>query len=399
MGPGWRSIATLFAMMFASQLALTIYLPAVPVMAEELGISLGQVQLVIPAYLIAFAMMQLVAGPLSDAFGRRPVILSGLALFLLASLACALSTDIWQLLAARFVQAAGACTTIVVGRAIIRDTSEGKSAARAMSYLAMALGVGPATAPFFGSLLLDAFDWRATFFATAAMSGIVLLFAWFILDETLPRDARRPSRPLELAAGYLILLRERKFMGYSLTISFQSGTFQVFITAAPIVLISGMGISPQLFGLYVMIIPGGFILASFIAGRLATRVPLDAIITAGCICGVTGGLMQVFWALTGLANPPLIVLAIFIANFGTGLVFANCYALALSTVTPSFAGSASALGGFFHQGWAFVLALVVASLMHTTSLPMGFAQTGTTIGALSIFLLTVGLAGRRTKKA
>ena len=398
MGPGWRSIATLFAMMFASQLALTIYLPAVPVMAQELGLSLGQVQLVIPAYLIAFAMMQLVAGPLSDAFGRRPVILSGLALFLLASLACALSTDIWQLLAARFVQAAGACTTIVVGRAIIRDTSEGKSAARAMSYLAMALGVGPATAPFFGSLLLDAFDWRATFFATAAMSGIVLLFAWFILDETLPRDARRPSRPGELAAGYLTLLRERKFMGYSLTISFQSGTFQVFITAAPIVLISMMGISPQLFGLYVMIIPGGFILASFIAGRLATRVSLDTIIIAGCICGVTGGLMQIFWAITGLANPPLIVLAIFIANFGTGLVFANCYALALSTVTPSFAGSASALGGFFHQGWAFVLSLAVASLMHTSSLPMGLAQTATTIGSLSIFVLVVMLAGRQAQK-
>ena len=398
MGPCWRSIATLFAMMFASQLALTIYLPAVPVMAQELGLSLGQVQLVIPAYLISFAMMQLVAGPLSDAFGRRPVILSGLALFLLASLACALSTDIWQLLAARFVQAAGACTTIVVGRAIIRDTSEGKSAARAMSYLAMALGVGPATAPFFGSLLLDAFDWRATFFATAAMSGIVLLFAWFILDETLPRDARRPSRPGELAAGYLTLLRERKFMGYSLTISFQSGTFQVFITAAPIVLISMMGISPQLFGLYVMIIPGGFILASFIAGRLATRVSLDTIIIAGCICGVTGGLMQIFWAITGLANPPLIVLAIFIANFGTGLVFANCYALALSKVTPSFAGSASALGGFFHQGWAFVLSLVVASLMHTSSLPMGLAQTATTIGSLSIFVLVVMLAGRQAQK-
>lgn len=398
MGPGWRSIATLFAMMFASQLALTIYLPAVPVMAQELRLSLGQVQLVIPAYLIAFAMMQLVAGPLSDAFGRRPVILSGLALFLLASLACALSTDIWQLLAARFVQAAGACTTIVVGRAIIRDTSEGKSAARAMSYLAMALGVGPATAPFFGSLLLDAFDWRATFFATAAMSGIVLLFAWFILDETLPREARRPSRPGELAAGYLALLRERKFMGYSLTISFQSGTFQVFITAAPIVLISMMGISPQLFGLYVMIIPGGFILASFIAGRLATRVSLDTIIIAGCICGVTGGLMQIFWAITGLANPPLVVLAILIANFGTGLVFANCYALALSTVTPSFAGAASALGGFFHQGWAFVLSLAVASLMHTSSLPMGLAQTATTIGSLSIFVLVVMLAGRQAQK-
>jgi len=103
MGAGWRTIATLFAMMFASQLALTIYLPSVPDIATEFDASLGQVQLMIPAYLVAFAFMQLVAGPLSDAFGRRPVILSGLALFFFASLACALSTDLWQLLGARFV--------------------------------------------------------------------------------------------------------------------------------------------------------------------------------------------------------------------------------------------------------------------------------------------------------
>ncbi|CAN0526631.1 unnamed protein product, partial [Laminaria digitata] len=283
MGPGFRTISTLFAMMFASQLALTIYLPAVPEMALDLGVTSGQVQLIIPAYLGAFALMQLIAGPLSDAFGRRPIILSGLTLFFFASIACALSNDIWQLMGARFVQAAGACTTIVVGRAIIRDTSEGKSAARAMSYLAMALGVGPAMAPFFGGLLLESFDWRSTFFATAVMSALVLLFAFRILGETLPPQTRRPLRPSALLVGYISLLRQRKFMGYSLTISFQSGTFQVFITASPIVLISVMGVSPQLYGLYVMFIPAGFIIASFVSGRLVTRIPVNMIILAGNI--------------------------------------------------------------------------------------------------------------------
>lgn len=399
MGTNWRSITILFAMMFASQLALTIYLPAVPDMALELGVTASQVQLIIPAYLGAFALMQLIAGPLSDAFGRRPVILSGLTLFFFASIACALSTDIWQLMGARFVQAAGACTTVVVGRAIIRDTSEGKSAARAMSYLAMALGVGPAMAPFFGGLLLESFDWRATFFATAAMSAIVLLFAFRILTETLPPQTRRPLRPSALLVGYISLLRQRKFMGYSLTISFQSGTFQVFITASPIVLISVMGVSPQLYGLYVMFIPVGFIIASFVSGRLVTRVPVNMIILAGNIFGVAGALMQVFLATSGLATPLLIVASIFISNFGTGLVFANCYALALSTVPPSFAGAASALGGFFHQGWAFVLSLFVASLVHTSSLPLGIMQTVTTIGALSIFVFAVLWSGRHARQA
>ncbi|MBO6781901.1 MAG: multidrug effflux MFS transporter [Alphaproteobacteria bacterium] len=398
METGWRTIATLFAMMFASQLALTIYLPAVPEMAADFGTTLGQVQLVIPAYLVAFALMQLIAGPLSDSFGRKPVILAGLALFLLASVGCALTTDIWQLLGARFIQAAGACTTIVVGRAIIRDTSQGTSAAKAMSWLAMALGVGPAVAPFFGSLLLEPFGWRATFLATAMMSAVVLLFAHRILGETLPATERRRARIDELLAVYVSLLRRRAFMGYSLTISFQSGTFQVFITAAPIVLIGMMDLSPQLFGLYVMIIPAGFILASFISGVAVARVPINAIIAAGCCFGVLGGAMQTFLAVTGTATPPLIVGAILISNFGTGLVFANCYALALSTVTPSYAGAASALGGFLHQGWAVLLSLAVAALAHTSSLQMGLAQTATTAAGLTIFLLTVVLFAGRTAR-
>ena len=373
MGPSWRSIATLFAMMFASQLALTIYLPAVPEMALDLGVSASHVQLIIPSYLGAFALMQLVAGPLSDAFGRRPVILSGLVLFFFASIACALSADIWQLMAARFVQAAGACTTIVVGRAIIRDTSEGKSAARAMSYLAMALGVGPAMAPFFGGLLLEAFDWRSTFYATAIMSAVVLIFAFRILSETLPPETRDPLRPAALLRGYLSLLRQRKFMGYSLTISFQSGTFQVFIAASPIVL-------------------------SFVSGRLVSHFSPDKIIFAGTLFGLAGALMQVLFATTGSATPFLIVMSIFVSNFGTGLVFSNCYALALSTVPPSFAGAASALGGFFHQGWAFAISFFVASLVHTSSLQMGIMQSVTTVCAFLIFVFAVLWTGRKAQR-
>lgn len=398
MGPSWRSIATLFAMMFASQLALTIYLPAVPEMALDLGVSASHVQLIIPSYLGAFALMQLVAGPLSDAFGRRPVILSGLVLFFFASIACALSADIWQLMVARFVQAAGACTTIVVGRAIIRDTSEGKSAARAMSYLAMALGVGPAMAPFFGGLLLEAFDWRSTFYATAIMSAVVLIFAFRILSETLPPETRDPLRPAALLRGYLSLLRQRKFMGYSLTISFQSGTFQVFIAASPIVLISVMGVTPQLFGLYIMFIPTGFILASFVSGRLVSHFSPDKIIFAGTLFGLAGALMQVLFATTGSATPFLIVMSIFVSNFGTGLVFSNCYALALSTVPPSFAGAASALGGFFHQGWAFAISFFVASLVHTSSLQMGIMQSVTTVCAFLIFVFAVLWTGRKAQR-
>jgi len=391
----WPSLAVLFSTMFASQLALTIFLPAVPDIARDLDASLGSALLMMPAYLVAFALMQLVAGPLSDRFGRRPIILGGVTLFLLASLACAFAGDIWQLLGARFFQAAGACASIVVGRAVVRDTSDGKSAAQAMSYLAISLGVGPAIAPFFGGLLVEAFDWRATFLATAAMSALSLAFAIPVLKETLPASERRPLGVPRLLLGYLALTRQAGFMGYSLTISFQSAIFQVFMTASPVVLITQLGLEPRVYGLYLMIIPVAFIAGSFVSGRLVPHMPIDAIIAVGSCMGVFGGLLQVGFAVSGIATAPLIVGAILVSNFGTGLVLANCYAQALNTVLPSFAGSASALGGFLHMGWAFAVSLIVANLPHTLSLQLGLTQTATTVASLTVFIVLVRIYSRR----
>ncbi len=389
------SLAVLFAMMFSSQLALTIFLPAVPDIARDLGTSLGRTQLIIPAYLIAFAFMQLVVGPLSDRFGRRPVIMGGVALFMVASLACALSTDIWQLLVARFFQAAGACASIVVGRATVRDTSEGKAAAQAMSYVAISLGVGPAVAPLIGAQLTALFDWRAVFFATAAISAASLIVAIPVLRETLPPAARRKIDIFQLARGYLALFRRAGFMGYSLTISFQSAIFQVFMTASPIVLISQMGVSPQLYGAYLVVIPIAFIAGSFMSGRLFRHLPVDLIVGVGCTLGVLGGLLQAGMAISGLATPTWIIAAVLVSNFGTGLVLANCYAQALNTVPPSFAGAASAMSGCLHMGWAFTMALIVANLPHDLSLQMGLAQTATTILGLAVFLVVVRVVSRR----
>ncbi len=389
------SLAVLFAMMFSSQLALTIFLPAVPDIARDLGTSLGRTQLIIPAYLIAFAFMQLVVGPLSDRFGRRPVIMGGVALFMVASLACALSTDIWQLLVARFFQAAGACASIVVGRATVRDTSEGKAAAQAMSYVAISLGVGPAVAPLIGAQLTALFDWRAVFFATAAVSAASLIVAIPVLRETLPPSARRKIDIFQLARGYLELFRHAGFMGYSLTISFQSAIFQVFMTASPIVLISQMDVSPQLYGAYLVVIPIAFIAGSFMSGRLVRHLPVDLIVGVGCTLGVLGGLLQAGMAISGLATPTWIIAAVLVSNFGTGLVLANCYAQALNTVPPSFAGAASAMSGCLHMGWAFTMALIVANLPHDLSLQMGLAQTATTILGLAVFLVVVRVVSRR----
>src|SRR5262249_53901906 len=157
----------------------------------------------------------MVMGPLSDRFGRRPVIVAGMALFALASIACAVAPNIGMLLSARFAQAFGACATIVVGRAMIRDTSEGLAAAQAMSWLATAMGIGPATAPFFGGFLVAWFGWQSTFIATAVIAAGVLVVVLVNLEETLPPDLRRSQRMGPLIRTYFRLSRNPTFVGYS----------------------------------------------------------------------------------------------------------------------------------------------------------------------------------------
>jgi DHA1 family bicyclomycin/chloramphenicol resistance-like MFS transporter len=383
------SLAILFLMMFASQLALTIYLPAVVDIAADLGTSLTQVQLIIPAYLGAFAVMQLIAGPLSDTFGRRPVILGGLALFTLASIACGLAFNIETLVVGRFFQAMGACTTIVVGRAIIRDGSQGKSAAVAMSYMGMAMAVGPAIAPFLGGFLVSWFDWRATFFATGLVAFSALVAALPRFAETLPPEMRRPPNIPAMLRNYRALARNRRFMGYSLTISFLTGTFQTFIVAAPIIMVDQMGVTPTLFGFYVMIVPGTFMIASYLTGILGKYFQLDYLIATGCGIAITGGLIQFGFAITGNSTPISILTAILISNFGTGLAFANCYGQSLSSVSPSIAGAGSALTGFVHMGWAFLISFMLARVPDINVVDLGISQTATTLASTTAFLVLV----------
>jgi len=383
------SMLLLFAMIYAGQMASTIYLAGLPEIARDLDATMSAAQSLVAAYLGAFAFSQLVMGPLSDRFGRRPVVLAGLVLFTLSSVLCVLVPTIGTLLAARFAQAAGACATIVVGRAMIRDTAEGVAAAHAMSWFAIAMAVGPATAPFIGGLLTGWFGWQSTFIATALVGTAVLVFVVFDLEETLPPESRRPPRASELLIGYMRLIANPVFIGYSMVVAFASSSIQTYITAIPIVFLVLMGVSPQALGAYIMIMPMVFVVATYISRRLTAFLPIDRIILIGVAFSATGGLLQVLFGLWGVTTPYPVVVATAISNFGTGMVFANCYAQALSTVPPSSAGQASALGGFMHMGWGGILSFAVANMTHTSSLQFGLVQMVTTwlAAAMALFLI------------
>jgi DHA1 family bicyclomycin/chloramphenicol resistance-like MFS transporter len=389
------SMLLLFAMIYAGQMASTIYLPGLPEIARDLDATLSAAQTLVAAYLGAFAFSQLVVGPLSDRFGRRPVVLAGLGLFTLSSVLCVVVPTIGTLLAVRFAQAAGACATIVVGRAMIRDTAEGLAAAHAMSWFAIAMAVGPATAPFIGGLLTAWLGWQSTFVATALVGAAVLVFVVFDLEETLPPEARRPPKASELLVSYARLAGNPVFVGYSMIVSFASGSIQTYITAIPIVFLVLMGVSPQALGAYIMIMPMIFVVATYISRRLSAFLPIDRIILIGVGFSAAGGLLQVLFGLWGVTTPYPVIMAIATSNFGTGMVFANCYAQALSTVPPSSAGQASALGGFMHMGWGGILSFAVANMTHTSSLQFGLAQMATTWLAAATAVLLIFAVKRR----
>jgi DHA1 family bicyclomycin/chloramphenicol resistance-like MFS transporter len=394
--PRAPSIPLLFAMLYAGQLASNIYVPGIPDIARDLGTTVSAAQTLVAAYLAAFAVAQLVMGPLSDRFGRRPVIVGGLSLFTLASIVCAVVPDIGMLLAARFAQAFGACATIVIGRAMIRDTSDGLAAAQAMSWLATAMGIGPATAPFFGGFLTSWFGWQSTFVATAVVGAAVLILVIINLEETLPAAMRRPQRIGPLIRTYFRLAGNPVFVGYSLIVSFGSGAMQTYLTSVPIVFLVLMHVPPEIFGIYIMMMPTLYVAATYTSRRLMGRVSVDRIILIASIFSITGGVLQLAFGLWGVTTPYPVLFAFAISNFGTGLMFGGCYAQALGTVEPAIAGQASALGGFFHMAWGAAISLFAASMTHTSSLQFGIAQmVTTTLAAVTAFALFYFIKPRR----
>ncbi|MEL0185467.1 MAG: multidrug effflux MFS transporter [Hyphomicrobiales bacterium] len=381
-------IAVLFTMLFAGQIASTIFLPGLPSIAVELEIPRSVVQIMVPVYLAAFASTQLIIGPLSDKFGRKPIVLLGILLFTFASYLCANANDIQTLLLCRVAQATGACSTLVISRAIIRDTSEGLAAAKAMSYVAIAMAVGPIMAPFIGGFLTGWFSWRATFLFTTLIGFVVLILISINLKETLPKEMRNPPKLSTLYSNYLELLKNKKFTAYSLITAFASGAMQAYVVSSPIIFIVLMGVSPEVFGFYVMVMPSLFVLATFTSRKLMDYISVDQIIIIGGIFSCSGGVLQLFFGISEVQTPMPVLIAFAISNFGTGLVLGNCYAAALNSVKPEIAGSASALGGFLHFGWGALITITLANIEMNSSFVFSVAQlTTTSLALITIIIL------------
>lgn len=382
-------IAVLAGLAATGTLATNILLPSLPQMAVSLKVSSAAVTSAITVFLAVFAVGQLVVGPISDRYGRRWPVLIGFAVFFAGSIWCALADDLPSLLTGRVIQAAGACATSVLSRAIARDLFSGAALARAMALIMIAMAAAPGFSPLLGGALDHAFGWRSEFVLVAGFAALGALAYGTLLGET-HHATRTPLDPLAIAKNYLGLIADRRFVVPAATVSLiMGGLFSIF-SAAPRILIEAMHFTPIQLGLFF----AGTVLIVFAAGMLATRLAprygLDRSIRGGLFATAAGAIAMLLVSLYSPSFLPFLgAMSVFL--LGMGIVNPLGTAQALSPFGEK-AGAASALVGF----WQMMTAAIGVWLAATIS-PDALFALGVVLTVFS--LLAVGLYTMRARAA
>ncbi|MGF1628395.1 MAG: multidrug effflux MFS transporter [Kiloniellaceae bacterium] len=380
------SLGILIAVTALGPMALNIFIPSMPGMAAVFGTDYGTIQLTLTLYLFGVAIAQLFMGPLSDRFGRRPVLLAGIGLFLVGSLAAALAESIAMLIAARIVQAVGGCAGLVLGRAIVRDTHSRDESASMIGYITMAMVVAPMMAPLLGGYLDHWFGWRATFFTVLGVGVVVLGLAWLLLHET-HHDRRSGDGQLAMLRGFPLLLRDGAFAGYALNVSFTTAVFFAFLAGAPYIMIEVMQRPTNEYGLYFMLNAVSYMAGNFASGRLAVRIGTDRMILTGSVLALLGVGLLTAVALGTEMIPLLLFAPVMLVGVANGLSLPSATANAIS-LRPELAGTASGLTGFLQMMVGALATLLVGKLQDDTVFPMVAVMSGAAI----IAFLSYGLA-------
>ncbi len=263
-----------FALMLAmlAPFSIDTYLPAFPAVESSLGASYLQVQQTLTAYLFTYAIMMLCHGAISDAVGRRPVILVSLVIFLISSIACALATTIEQLLLFRAGQGLAAGAGVVVGRAIIRDRFHDAQAQRLMSHVTLLFAVAPAIAPLIGGAILTFSNWHGIFWFLVVITTALLALCWWQLDETLPPSQRQSLHPVTLGKNYWMVFKRPEFQWLGAAQAFNFGGFFLYVMAVPVLLVKHLGLTSQQFGWFFVPAVAGMMTGAFLSGRFAGRL-------------------------------------------------------------------------------------------------------------------------------
>lgn len=371
---------TLVALTGIGALSMNVFLPSLPGMARDFGVDYAVMQMSVSAYIGVSAVLQLLAGPISDRLGRRPVVLTGLAIFLLATVGTLLAGDATTFLVFRLIQACVA-TCMLVPRAVVRDLYDGDRAASMLAYVTMGMAVVPMLAPVIGGVLDEALGWRANFAMMGVLGVIVMVIAWRDMGETV-RDGGIPLR--QQFQNYPVLARSVRFWGYCGAATMTSGTFFAYLGGAPFVGESVFHLTPAQVGYFFAAPSVGYLVGNALSGRWAAAIGMNRMILWGaviCVACLAGALAA---ELMGIVHPVIFFGAVTLTGLGNGLVMPNANA-GIMNVRPELAGTASGLGGAMTIAGGAVLAALAGAMLKPGSgaAPLLIIMIGSGLGALA----------------
>lgn len=349
--------ALLVVLTACGTMGMHVIIPALPATARAMGMSIASTQLTITLYLIGLAVGQLFYGPVSDRFGRRPVLLVGLSLFTAASVVTACAPNAAVLIASRIVQSIGGCAGLVLGRAAVRDGATPDKAASQLAMLTLVMSMVPAIAPGIGGALTAYVHWRASYVLLAAMGGLALLVTLLVMPET--NQARSGgSSARALLSGYAILIRSRMFLGFAVGGACSTTAFYAFMSASAFIFENVLHRATQEVGFYYFFLMGGVALGSFAASRVSRFIPLRRGLRIANAITIVGALAFLALDVLDLLTGPSMIAAVTLFTVGTGM--ASPFALAGSvSVNPRTIGAASGLYGFFQMGYGMICTVMV----------------------------------------
>lgn len=337
---------------FSGTMAMHIFVPALPFAAADLDASASSIQLTWSFYIAGLALGQLVYGPVSDHFGRRPVLIAGMAVYALAGFVAMLAPTIHSLVVARLFQALGGCSGLVLGRAIVRDNASGEDAARNLSLMNLMVMIGPGLSPLIGSALAETAGWRSIFVALCALGVANLLLAWRLLPESSGGKGHDAQTVLR---NYARLLKSPRFLGDAVGGGCATASFYAFIGAAPFIFVDQLHRPTQEVGIYLALNIAGAWFGSLTAGYLVGRVPASRLMVTGNLLSCVAAATFLMAVVSGSLSLPLTILPMLALTYGAGIASPTALAEALS-VNPLAAGSASGLYGFAQMGVGAVCA-------------------------------------------
>lgn len=380
--------ALLAAMAMVGPFSIDTYLPAFPAMSASLGATPLEVQQTLTAYMVPFALMMLWHGAFSDALGRRRVILTGLAVYALASLFCVFATRIEYLWLGRAVQGLSAGVGLVVSRAIIRDLLDGPAAQRMMARISIMFAIGPALAPIIGGWIHAYFDWHGIFVFLALFGAVLWLAVLLWLPETLAPEKRQSLHPAHLWHAYTSVFSHGEFMRLSASLALNFNGMFLYVLSAPVFLIRHLGLTPQGFGWLFLPGVGGMVIGAFISGQLAGRLSPRRTIALGYVIMCLAAAANLAINLAMPVHLPWAILPFPLYTIGMALAMPSMQLLALD-LFPEKRGLASSCQAVVQTGASTFTAAVLAPLLWATPLTLALGMTGFLAAGLIVFLIAL----------